>query len=364
MKKIGIVTLQGNFNYGNRLQNYALEQVLLTFCDEVETIVFDTKKQRKSITINRILKKIKRTLNGDNKKGAMMVAAKSKILLPFSHDYLHEKNLNLINIKDFTAFFVGSDQVWNPSYINNDSRFFLSFAPAKRRFSYAASFGVSKIPENMISKYKYYLDNFSKISVRETRGIDLVKEISGSRAVLVADPTLLIDYKKWNNLATESNFLKRNKYILVYMIGEITPVIKEYIKKYANSQNLEILTIMGDSYSEDYWIPTPFEFIAAIRDAEAVFTDSFHGTVFSIIFHTPFITLNRSDVQMVSRIDTLLSMFNLESNKISNIESVEKILADTNFSKVDEVLETNKISGYQYIESCLNSTEEEDENHG
>lgn len=353
MKKIGIVTLPGNFNYGNRLQNYALQQVLVSLNNNVQNIVLPTKKRRRQVTLKLIISNILTRLSTENRQYHKMMEKKIPILTPFTDKYLKSQEFKFSNISSFDAFFVGSDQVWNPDYIGNDSRYFLDFVPREKRFSYAASFGLSKIPDQFRRSYRQSLEEMNKISVRETQGLDIINSISNVSATLVADPTLLLTQNQWDQLANNSGFISDQEYILVYILGDFVQENNDKIIKYAKNKNAKIITIMGDRYNPDYWIPNPLEFLAAIRGALAVFTDSFHCTVFSIIFKIPFIVFDRSDTQMVSRIDTLLSCFNFEDNKFSPKTNIDKVLSEMVVSETTQILNRERINGTNFIKACL-----------
>nr|SFZ89083.1 conserved hypothetical protein [Loigolactobacillus rennini] len=352
MKKIGILTLQGNFNYGNRLQNYALEQVVLSLNYDVDTLVLPEKKK---IRLKKTILKLMYHFSKRKKQYLKMLKAKTPILTPFTKAYLHSRQFDKANLKSYTAFFVGSDQVWNPSYTGNDTRYFLDFAPRKKRFAYAASFGVSNIPAQFHSNYRKYLNDMHKISVREEQGINIINSLSDAKAELIADPTLLLSQKKWNELANKVDIKFTGNYVLIYTLSSLSPDKYSKIKEYAESKNAKIITILGDEYNPDYWIPSPFEFLYAIKNATSVFTDSFHCTVFSIIFNTPFIIFNRSNGEMISRIDTLLAYFGFQRNKFSTQTNINDVLSKTSFTGVAKVLAKEKAKGYVFIQDCLAS---------
>lgn len=355
MKKIGIVTLQGNFNYGNRLQNFALEQIMLSLDNDVHTLILPAKKNKKKRSLMYIMSRIAYRFTKKRWRYLKMLRAKTPILLPFTNKYLHSRPFDKVNLDTYDAFFVGSDQVWNPAYTGNDPRYFLDFAPEEKRFAYAASFGVSTIPEKFSHQYGQYLNQMHKISVREMQGIKIVETLSKASAVAVADPTLLLTQKKWHELADTAKIALPSKYILVYMLSELSTDNFQKINEYAKHQGAKVVTIMGDKYDPDYWIPTPLEFIAAIRGATAVFTDSFHCTVFSILFETPFITFNRANAQMISRIDTLLSYFNFQKNKFSKTTDINAVFSEMTFGGVKSVLDVERNKGLHFIEECLAS---------
>lgn len=355
MKKIGIVTLQGNFNYGNRLQNFAMEQIMLSLGNDVHTLILPKKRGNWKQTLKHIVSRIAHRFTKERQLYLKMLRIKAPILLPFTNKYLHSQPFDKVDLDTYDAFFVGSDQVWNPTYTGNDPHFFLDFAPKEKRFAYAASFGVSTIPEKFSQQYGQYLNQMHKISVRERQGIKIVGSLSEVPAVVVADPTLLLTQKKWHELADTAKVSLSSKYILVYVLSELSADNFQKINGYAKQQDAKIITIMGDKYDPDYWIPTPLEFIAAIRGATAVFTDSFHGTIFSILFETPFITFDRTDTQMVSRIDTLLSYFDFQNNKFSEDTNVNAVLSEMTFEGVKSVLDVERDKGLHFIEECLAS---------
>lgn len=355
VKKIGLITLQGNFNYGNRLQNFALEQVLIALGYDVNTLDFPIKKKRENrYSLKRALKAVVYHFSKKRISHLKMIQEKTKLLLPFTENHIHLVSLDTINVSDYDAFFVGSDQVWNPGYIGDDTRFFLDFAPQSKRFSYAASFGLSNLPVEYKNKYKISLNEMNKISVREEAGVQIVRDLN-SQATLVADPTLLLTRDEWLKKAESANFSNLNKFVLVYMLGGSNSEYMAVIESYAKENGLDVITIMGEEYNSKEWIPTPFEFISAINQAEAVFTDSFHCTLFSIVFNTPFLVFNRSGAQMFSRIDTLLSIFTLEKNKFDSKLSIAEVLKNTDFSIVDRVMNEQRKHGIRFITDCLNN---------
>lgn len=362
MKKIGIATLPGNCNYGNRLQNYAFEDTLISMNLEVKTILPPRKRfiekihKSPSKLFLSILRKIKPVFRP---KGsfAKMNSEKEKKLAPFTDQNLHNIHWEDIIIDDFDLIFVGSDQVWNPNFMHNEKFFFLDFIDQNKRFSYAASFGINEISDAWSDEFSTQLKKMNKISVREERGVELVRELSGRDASLVPDPTLLLTPLKWNIFADTADFSSKEKYIILYFLGDVKSDMKVKISEYAEKNKFKIITIMGDRYNPTHWVPTVFEFAAAIRGAEAVFTDSFHSSVFSIIYNTPFVTFNRDDSNMISRIDTLLGYFDLSDNHYTGAMSFEEIIKQTNFENVPVVLERERNKGLGFIQSCLDTIE-------
>lgn len=362
MKKVGIITLNGNFNYGNRLQNYALQQVLKNLNVFSETIIFDdTHSVNKTMEIiYKIKYKLIRLIKNDSKivlNWEKMKAAKGKVFQPFT-----EKNIKSIYINrdmeisaKFDYFIVGSDQVWNPNIIKNDTHYFLDFTSKQKRIAYAASFGVPKL-SHISTPFRDGLLGMNEVSVRENSGADIVKQVTGREPQVVVDPTMLLSAKQWNHLIHQySDELDiKGKYILIYFLRDKNEKLYRDIEIYAKSKNFRIYNIMGDSYSEKKIIPDPLQFISLIEKAEFVLSDSFHCAVFSIIMKTPFVIMDRNSGNMNSRILTLLSKFNLKSNRYNNKIKFEYIRQNTDFSNVDNILNEEKKVGLLFLKNALN----------
>lgn len=360
MKKVGIVTLHGNFNYGNRLQNYALKKAVESFGFEVETVIVPlnclTFKQRIFRKVKNTFKKITINKNKANKNWEQLLSTKEPMFTPFTEKYLNNRRIYKGINNDFSFFIVGSDQVWNPNYIGENSLFFLSFADKYKRISYAASFGVSEIPENMQVFYSKMLSSMEKISVREEAGKQIVESLTDKKAHVLVDPTMLLSVDEWNQLINSKKDLKdpqNKKYIYIYIVETLSEEYYLKIEKYAKENSLEIIQVMGHHFDSNYKIYDPIEFIEKIKNAQMIFTDSFHGGVFSIIFHTPFVIFDRSEGNMGSRIDTLLDTFNLQKNKYTKNMNFQELL-NTDFSNVDDKLAEKRAESISFLKKALN----------
>ncbi|HIB1875150.1 TPA: polysaccharide pyruvyl transferase family protein [Enterococcus faecium] len=353
-KNIAILTLQGNANYGNRLQNYALEQVIQANFGNVTSLIVDNRPNTiKFLSWGKTqLKNLKQLSKVKQRK------AKYSVFLPFSKNYLHVKKLK--NFDSYDYVIVGSDQVWNPHYMrkSDKGKWFLDFIPQQKRLSYAASFGVTQIPQDSVPLFKKGLQEMKMISVREYAGIELVNELSGREAKLVADPTMLLTQNEWFDLINkqkESRVPKNKKYILIYILSKLSEAKRSSIKQFAQKNNLEILQIMGDTFDDQHHIYNPIEFIEAVANAEMIFTDSFHCTVFSIIFNSPFCVFERADEGTESRLKTLLSKFEFEEHLSSktNTDDFQQIYDHTDFSKVPTILEKERKEGIEFLRKAI-----------
>ena len=361
--KIGIITLCVNNNYGNRLQNYALQKFLSIYIESVDTIWFEKNHYLPELPTwnwKLILKCILRWGNTyinfryNYAKDCIReynIKKFSDKYIKIKYDYKIRDDLN----KKYDYFIVGSDQVWNPQYEQYYDEKFLKFADKEKRISYAASFGVTEI--NNIKTKKIFKDNLTEmryISVREMAGAELVKNLTGRDVPVVVDPTLLLSKKEWQKLELVPEWYKGKKYILTYFLGNPSPIIEDLAKK----NNWKVYNLM-DINNLDLYASRVEEFVYLIEHAELVATDSFHACVFSILMNTPFLVVNRQQkgvADMTSRIDTLLELFGYQNRYIVNGEcdlSDEEIL-NMDFSNVKAIQEREIARSTEYIKKALN----------
>lgn len=375
MKKIGIVTLNGYENYGNRLQNYALQEVLRSFNYDVKTVIIQKCiQQEKNRNLNRIkyigMKDLLRALKLRTINRTIYKSQKIRlgIFKEFSSNYLNEVKYTisgkeqLNNSYEFSNnyeyFVVGSDQVWNPNFIENENTYFLRFTKKNKRIAYAASFGIAELPEKHREHYKNLLKGMEQISVREKAGAEITKALTDLDVPVHVDPTLLLSKEQWLKLAVRAKNKPQNRYLLTYFLGGIP---KKYIKQIqflAKINNLAIINL-GDIREKDTYRTGPSQFLDYIYDCSIFCTDSFHGAVFSILFERPFIVYPREgSVSMYSRINTLLDKFDLNNRKVENIEVDEDVL-NIDCSNVAAIIEKEKNKALNYLKKVLSIKEEE-----
>lgn len=239
MKKIGILTINDYDNYGNRLQNYASQEVLKSLGFSVETVIHKTKKDMKTSSLEKMknlkglsVSEISKRFNNKwkkylyNKKVKDIKPKRLRAFKEFTDTYISETDYyitaeyipdDLGNKYDY--FVTGSDQVWNPTF--TDRRYstidFLTFAPKEKRISYAASFGVSEIPNEFVEEYTGLISGMNKISVREQAGAEIVKKLTKKNATVLVDPTMMLTKDKWLSISKKPKTkLTRNKYLLTY----------------------------------------------------------------------------------------------------------------------------------------------------
>lgn len=380
-KSVAIVTLVGYFNYGNRLQNYALQRVLDTFGFNVETLIFNSRRENNENEL-RLYKRVsnlrKMSVYDILSKGSMKLwsyinkkeliesnTIRTDIFKRFTNDYIRETEYSLSNnnipvslSEKYDYFITGSDQVWNPAYNKSSSIYFLTFAPKEKRIAYAPSFGVSEIRDEFIDRYKEWISGIDKLSVREYDGAKIIKNLIGVDVPVLVDPTMLLTEPQWDKIAKEPRNKPNEKYLLTYFLGYTTIEYSKRIKKIATSNNLKVVKLGSIKEKETYWTG-PSELLSYIKDCSLLCTDSFHGVVFSIIYKKPFIVYKRVGTQsMYSRINTLLDKFNLHCRKVECID-FDKNLFDIDYSHITPILEAEREKAIDYLKNALKIRDED-----
>ncbi|WP_341780017.1 polysaccharide pyruvyl transferase family protein [Levilactobacillus sp. HBUAS70063] len=365
--KIAIVTIVGYQNYGNRLQNYALQRVLESMGNEVTTIKNLTNVQNSlpqrifdSLTTGTFLKKMTDRIKLEKKNNDEIDGIRESNFKNFTDRYIHETSFTIDETtldfnfdRDFDCYVIGSDQVWNYDFSSFSALDFASFSE-KPKISYAASFGVENIPSKYHELYRRGLKGITTISVRERSGVQLVSQLADRSATVVLDPTLLIDRKDWESLTiSQPNYAY--KYIALYFLDNLQPDDRAYIQDFARERHLKIKRL-GDRSDVKLWESGPESFLNVIRQAEFVFTDSFHACVFSIIFEKKFEVFHRNNIgpSMDSRLDTLLDDFDLLSRWHDVNTNVDHRI---DYGKVNLSLMREKKMSLKFLRSSLNKVE-------
>ena len=379
-KKIGILTQPLHDNYGGLLQAYALKETLSKLGHEV--IIINRRKVHK----NKLLKIAGRARRAINLKSLRRSKAPtidqkrmiSQHTLNFIYKYIPEQSslitknseMNKLNYEGFDVFIVGSDQCWRPIYSPKIENYFLDFAKKNKhvkRLSYAASFGTDswEFTDKQTKKAKNLLKKFDAISVRENTAIDLIKKnLSRDDAVHVLDPTLLLTKDEYAKLLTDENlqplYGNLNVYVLdkskekITLINEIERKLK--LKKFEVLPEKRLYKDLLDKQNIlKFQFPSPLLWIKGFNEADFVITDSFHGTVFSILFNVPFICLGNKHRGM-ARFESLLSLFNLSDRLISDfrLDNIDSLLkSDIDWSNVNKIIEQERVKSLQFITESL-----------
>lgn len=380
--KVGLITFSRARNYGGMLQAYALYKYFETLGHDVYFIdyilersniydkklfISNTTRKSKFWGKNRILQYLWGKIYFDNiRNDYLKFSSFIESYCVFSHKYYSYDEL-VLDCPKADIYVTGSDQVWNSDYNTNkrlDLPFYLGFTDGYK-ISYASSFGNANIPEQNKEEVKKYLGQYAKISVREESGVSLLQELNID-AVETIDPTLLWDNSFWDKIKKE---IKTDcKYLLLYQVkfdDNIYNLAKIIAKK--KKLKLRIITMNRNElrkYKDEVLVtPEVGEWISYIENAELVFTDSFHATVFSILYNKEFIVNSASRKEMAGRITGLLKKLDLNSREMCDFEeeTIDGILnAVINWEIVNEKLDIKRKESRKWLELAVSESEYHD----
>ena len=356
--KIGIITMVSD-NYGNRLQNYALQQILKNLGTDVETFhnPFLLNYSEMKHILKKPIKTIIYSLNHNNKGKVYREKAFDKFnrkYIIWSKFWLNDFN-RLPQIDScYDAVICGSDQIWNPESYNIDGRYFATFMREEKRFSYAASFGLAQIPKERRNEWIQYLNGMRKISVREDTGRNIVKALTDRNCEKNLDPTLLLSAAEWRTIERRPEKIDfSERYILTYFLGKPNEEQQRYIQYFAKKEKCQVLELNRVD-TPNLYSCGPSEFLYLIDHAKCILTDSFHGTVFSILFKKQFIIFERNGLKnsMSSRIDSLLDTLELE-NSGCRYKRGRKNAIPLNFERSFYIISEEKKRSIEYLTQIL-----------
>lgn len=366
---IGIVTPFNIHNYGSKLQAYAVQNIINGYAFENEIINYiPTTSNGIKDFLGKLVSPLswyslylrigaKKNESSKDKINPNAEGVELRRKSIDSFDIRYRLSYTLVGLADlqrysnkYDAIIVGSDQVWNP--VNIPAKFTtLEFAPQSvKRLAFAASFGVSEIHPKFLKRYyRRFLKKYRYITVREKKGVELCKNLIPSiQTTQIPDPTLILDPLIWLKLAeTKPGEYCDGKYCFCYFLGE-NKKHREIVKQYAEQYNMIIVSMVhfkkyneADSDFADIEIydASPEKFLSLIMYADAVMTDSFHGTVFSTIFHKEFFTFKRYNStdkgSANSRIYNLLESIGLDKRLVNNYSDMQSI-STIDYITVDE----------------------------
>ncbi len=377
MKKLAIITLVIN-NYGTKLQSYALCKTIESFkIVEPEVISFTDSWLGSSVKTNRrkqfidILKKysfksFKRLYDFIRYRNEHRVLRKTKHLyedvvqkldelyllfdkeIPYSKTVYSIDDIRAGKLSNYDIFLVGSDQVWNAPRVGCLDVYMCDFLHGRKKaLSYAASFAIDSIPEDLIDDYTKYIQNIDTLLVREKKGIELCKQLGRNDAKLVVDPTLLLEEKDYGKfLSNPEVMVGKGDYILVYSLKSSMKIFEE-ASKLASQYDCKMVILkrgihppFASSFinAQELIEVGPAEFMTLVKNAKCVVTSSYHALMFSLIFHTKFYLYLDNASAENSRLISSLTMFNLENQLYYETSSLPKQLPNIDFEAVDEII--------------------------
>lgn len=332
MGKVGICTLfNNNRNYGAILQSYALCRIVNSFGHEPEMIVYFNQTFAKRCAFD-ITKKLLRIFNTNKDALSDKLALRNNLVDSFKDSIPHSVKYYANTVKsannNYDCFIVGSDQVWNPNWIN---RFLsLDFAYSdKLTISYAASVGRIKLDSEQQKILKNALNNTKHISIREKETIPALQKLTDKKIEHVLDPTMLLTKEEWDEICSPR--LIDEDYMFCYFLGN-NDNLRNAASEFSRKKELKIVTLpylngeyrkvddgFGDLCLYDI---SPNDFLSLIKYASFVMTDSFHATVFSHIYEREFAVSGGGKNERVCRMLSLTEMFGTENRYIKEHSDV------------------------------------------
>lgn len=354
--KVGILTFINAYNMGAVLQGYALNKKLNSY-DNVECELIDYVNE--NIVRQYAFPKLSEFLTFPKRSVARCLsriafAGRYKQISRFAHSLEMSPRCtkeNFVRIADrYDVIVVGSDQVWNPAIIGDDTAFLLDGVKTGKT-SYAASIGLGELGEERRKIYQPLLEDFRSIAVRENSAAEILKSWGIERVNVTCDPVFLLDASQWSQLAEPT---QKGKYIFVYKINNCRSLIK-YARELSKKTGLPVVFYMNDvrggGRGRHLKSVTPREWLGLIKNAEYVVTNSFHATAFSIIFKRNFAVEILKKNNANSRIEQLLGSFELEDRVID--EKCSIVYDDIDYSDFDRKISDYRKTSIDYIESNI-----------
>lgn len=360
--KYGILTYHFANNYGAMLQCYALKTAIQNLGHDAIVINYISDKQFDNNSLYRRKQGIKGFVknillipfnSGRKKRKLSFDDFRKKYLGCTQYRINNETDLKkYIEENGFNAIISGSDQVWNPDVFDFDSAFFFPFRVSAKKIGYAVSLGTAN--DNQLKPYKKWIDDFDIITVREPKSALIINQVTNRKVTSVVDPVLLLSQNSWRTLVPRK---KTNKLLCYFVKEEALQDKIKRAKELASKLNLEIvivnLRITKQNLSEKILYDlNPIEFLTELANAEYVYTDSFHGTVFSLIFERDFTTVISNTEVGDNRKSDVLNMVGL-NQRIKNIDNSSDVLENIDYEAINIKMETIRNRSNTLLNSFL-----------
>lgn len=369
MKKIGIMSMQRIKNYGSFLQAFGLKKLIEELGYEVEFVDYHIEepiiKEEAKVKSDKI-RKVLKTLAGD-------APLAQKIQYIFHKKNFGTKYYTLLGLTEkpnynakIDTLVIGSDEVFNCIQKNKNVGYSLELFGkdnnAEKIITYAASFGNTTMDKlrqyNKENEISQLLSKFDNISVRDENSGNIVETLTNKKVKYHLDPVIIYDYMNECNLIPKINL--KEKYMIVYAYsGRISSKESDYIRNYAKKHNLKVYAIGGAQKCADKFIDcTPFEVLAYFNNAEIVVTDTFHGSIFSIITKRNFVTLVRKSVGYTygneEKLTDLLNRLELKDRAIFDIKDMDNKINNTiDFESIDKIIKNARNNTINYFKENL-----------
>lgn len=369
MKKVGIITFHNSYNCGSMLESYAMQESIKKRSKHVEIINFSNVGQRKLYALKYENNSIKNII-----KNFLIFPYLGKIKINNEkYNNFKKKYFNLsreyfkydeLSDDDYDIVVSGSDQIWNITIQDYDDAYFLPWVHKAKKVAYAPSFGARRIENytDEVNKYKQYLLDYTALSIRENNGQKWIKELTNIDVPVLIDPTLLLDVNDYEKLvATDIN--EKDKYIFLYCPSFDIDICK-FVKKISKKYKMKVITWSCKSYCTKFVkrfgfelaeYENPSSYLYYIKNAELVFTTSFHGTIFSTIYKKKFFTIKNGGMYgNDDRVLTLLNEICMMDRLIPyDFDDNFNYFKNINYKKYELILTNLKKKANQYLDSNI-----------
>lgn len=372
MKSYGLLTYFDYYNYGSMLQGYATQQVLQSLigqdniCELIDyhyiSPIDKSKWKRIVLRFSHLVDylsrfreiKIKRQFSNRMKMRNVHFDEFKKNFTRVSQYAYHNKRELSDNIPDYDVYVIGSDQTWSPKVSGGyeQTSMLLDYVDkSKIKCSYAPSLGTTKISDKDAEILRNSLNDFSILSCREEKGVEILRSILNRDVEKVLDPTLLLTGSEWRRIATYPP-LQPQSYILCYFLGD-QEYYREFAKRLSEQTGLPLYFIpvsWKDCNESNNLIfdAGPREFIGWIDNAYAILTDSFHGVAFSTNLNKDFYSFVKHKGGISSgdnsRLYDFLKLYNLDSRLIENYSDGYINFESVNYKHINELLDEHRMS--------------------
>lgn len=361
-KRVGIITFHRSYNYGSVLQAYALQTYIserITQCKVIDYRLDSDFKHYKLFRTELYRKQWKPFLSDcfyfrkNYKRKKNFEHFCDKYLKLTNQSFHTGDDLTVLN-SDFDTYICGSDQIWNVHCTGKViPDFFLSFTgQEKKKIAYAPSIADRSITTEEMQEAKKYLQRFVAVSVREGTTARIIQPLCKKKVEVVLDPTLLLNKRNYEKLIEDSTLNTRSPYIFVYMLEGNCELIS-YAKELSEKKGMRIKyiskkNIFGTWKADNLYGTSPSDFLKLIRDARYIVTNSFHATVFSILFEKQFCTFTTKDSG--SRMVDLLEQLNINNRLYGCGFGIDQVI---DYITVKSKLDNLRIPSYKFLEENL-----------
>lgn len=355
--KIAIYTISQGQNYGNRLQNYAVVHILKNMGARVKclqskrwdnTLSFRIKLYCKRLTGIRYDRIAKRMYN---------FKVFNKKYIKYDKTFIEDMNKER---EKYDIYIAGSDQIWNPEWyqLGNEHQF-LDFVKKSKKIALAASFGVDNIESKEIKKeYKAGLESFDAITVRESSGKVIIKELIDKEVKVLMDPVFALYKEEWKKIEEKPKHVENEKFILCYLLGMYQKNVVNIIRKYGEQKGVKIVFLEDainniNQTSDEEFSYGPEQFLWLLSHCEKVITDSFHAAAFSILYKKRLSIISRphNGKSMSTRFENLAEKFEIKNLFVENYNFDMEVEID--YDKSKQIIDEERKKIYDYLRKNL-----------